>query len=77
MISCERFMAELGEYLEGDAAAGIRRQLEEHLSHCRTCWVTYDSVRKTLRIVTDSACFDVSEALSESIIERVMARVRP
>ena len=76
MISCDQFMAEFGDYLDGDVAADIRRQLEEHLSHCRTCWVMYDSTRKTLRIVTDSSSFDLPETLSEPIVAKVMAKVR-
>jgi hypothetical protein len=69
-------MAEFGDYLEGDVAADFRRQLEEHLSHCRTCWVMVDSTRKTLQIVTDSSSFDLPETLSEPIVAKVMAKVR-
>lgn len=76
MISCDQFMAEFGDYLEGDIAAEVRQQLEEHLSHCRACWVMYDSTRKTLRIVTDSSSFDLPETLSEPILAKVMAKVR-
>ncbi len=76
MISCDQFMAEFGDYLDGEVAADIRRQLEEHLSQCRTCWVMYDSTRKTIRIVTDSSSFDLPETVSEPIVSRVMAKVR-
>lgn len=76
MISCDQFMAEFGDYLDGDVAADIRRRLEEHLSHCRACWVMYDSTRKTLRIVTDSSSFELTETLSEPIVAKVMAKVR-
>ena len=76
MISCDQFMAEFGDYLDGDTGAEIRRHLEEHLSHCRACWVMYDATRKTLQIVTDSASFDLPETLSEPIVAKVMAKVR-
>ena len=76
MISCADFMAELGNYLEGDIAAEIRRQLENHLAHCRTCQVVYDSTRKTLKIVTDCGSFDLPESASRPIVAKVMDRIR-
>ena len=76
MISCRDFMAEIGNYLEGDVAAEVRLQLENHLSHCRTCTVLYDSTRKTLQIVTDSGSFDLPEAAFKAVSEKVMARIR-
>ena len=76
MISCADFMAEIGNYLEGDVAEGVRLQLEHHLSHCQTCTVLVDSSRKTLRIVTDTGSFDLPEATFRPIAERIMSRIR-
>jgi len=76
LISCSDFMAEIGNYLEGDLAAEVRQQIENHLSHCQTCHVVVDSTRKTLQIVTDTGSFDLPEAVSKPITERVMARIR-
>jgi predicted anti-sigma-YlaC factor YlaD len=76
MITCDEFMAELGNYLEGDAAAEIRQQLEHHLSHCQTCQVVYDSTLKTVKIVTDSGSFDLPEVAARPIRDEIMARIR-
>ena len=76
MISCADFMASIGDYLEGDVAAEIRLQLEAHLSHCTHCQVVYDSTRKTVRVLTDSGSFDLSEAASKPITEKIMAKIR-
>ena len=76
MISCADFMAEIGNYLEGDVAAEVRLQLEHHLAHCQTCQVVVDSTRKTLKIVTDSGAFDLPEAAFKPITENIMARIR-
>ena len=32
VITCDEFMAEFGDYLEGEVAAEVRRQIESHLS---------------------------------------------
>ena len=76
MFSCDDLRAALSDYLDSELPAEIRRHLERHLTECRTCQVLYDSTRKTLRIVTDSASFDLPEGASERFIERTMERLR-
>ena len=76
MISCADFIAEIGNYVDGEIASEVRLQLEHHLSHCRSCTVLVDSTRKTLRIVTDTGCFDLPEGAFKPIGERIMARIR-
>ena len=76
MITCADFMAEIGNYLEGDVADEVRHQLEQHLSHCQTCTVLVDSSRKTLKIVTDTGTFDLPEAAFRPIAERIMSKLR-
>ena len=76
MISCADFMAEIGNYLEGDIAQEIRGQLEHHLSHCATCQVVVDSAQKTIRIVTDSGSFDLPEPILQPIQQKIMNRIR-
>ena len=76
MITCADFMAEVGNYLEGDVASQVRKQLEEHLSHCQTCTVMVDSSRKTLRIVTDAGSFDLPQAVFGSITRQIMDRIK-
>jgi hypothetical protein len=69
-------MAAIGDYLEGDVAAEVRLQLETHLSHCTQCQVVYDSARKTVRVLTDSGSFDLSEAAAKPITAKIMAEIR-
>ena len=76
MISCADFIAEIGNYLEGDVAVSVRAQLEHHLSHCQTCTVLVDSTRKTLKIVTDSGTFDLPEASFRPIAQKIMEHLR-
>lgn len=76
MYSCEDVLRELNNYLDDELASEVRAQLELHLAHCKTCQVLYDSARKTLKIVTDSASFEVPEAVSERLVSKVMAKVR-
>ncbi len=72
MLSCREVMAELAEYLDDDVAAELRQELEAHLQQCRTCNVLYDSTRKTVRVLTESRCFELPVDLSA----RIMAKIR-
>ena len=76
MYSCDQVMAELVNFLDDQVAAEIRRELEVHLAHCRTCQALYDSARKTLTIVTERRSFELPEEISSRILEGIMAKVR-
>lgn len=72
MLSCQDLLSELDNYLDSEVAAEVRRGLEEHLAHCRTCEVLVDSTRKTLKIVSENFTFE----LSEDVSGRILARIR-
>jgi len=76
MISCDEFLVEFGDYLENRVSPEVRQQLEMHLSQCRTCYVLYDSTRKTLKIVTESSSFELPQNVSGPIVDRIMAKLR-
>jgi len=76
LISCADFMAEIGNYLEGEAAAEVRSQLEQHLSHCVTCQVIVDSSRKTIQVLTDSGSFDLPDPVLKPIAKEIMNKIR-
>jgi hypothetical protein len=76
VISCADFMAEIGNYLDGDTAEEVRLQLERHLAHCQTCTVLVDSTRRTLKIMTDTGTFDLPETTFQPIAEKIMQKIR-
>jgi hypothetical protein len=76
VITCDQFLADLGDYLEGQSAVEVRQQLELHIARCRTCQVVYDSTCKTVKIVTETGSFDLPEEVSEAITEKIMAKLR-
>jgi len=76
VINCEEFLAELGDYLEGQTALEVRQELELHLAHCRVCQIIYDSTCKTVKIVTETGSFELPQCISDAIRERIMAKLR-
>ncbi|MCI0656353.1 MAG: zf-HC2 domain-containing protein [Acidobacteria bacterium] len=76
MLSCDQVLAELQDYLDDDLAAEVRQQLDGHLSHCKTCRVIYDSLKRTLTLVTESGSFTLPQSVSGKIQQRVMERIK-
>ena len=76
MLSCDQVLAELQDYLDDDLAAEVRKQLDGHLSHCKSCRVIYDSLKRTLTLVTDSGTFTLPQGVSDKIQQRVMDRIK-
>ena len=76
MITCDEFFFEFADYLENQVSPEVRQELELHLSQCRACHVLYDSARKTIKIVSESNSFELSQQVFDPIIDRVMAKLR-
>lgn len=71
MLECKEVLAHLSSYIDGEGSAELRRALEEHIEKCRRCWVAFDTTRKTLKIVTDVAPFEVPLAVSTRLYARL------
>jgi predicted anti-sigma-YlaC factor YlaD len=76
VFSCEEVRSALSDYIDDDVSSDLRRELERHLAECRTCQVLYDTTRKTLRLVTDAGSFEVSEAVSERLVSRILSGLK-
>ena len=51
MLTCERTIALLSDYLDGDLAPRRKRALDEHLDQCPACVEYIDSLRATQGLV--------------------------
>ena len=76
MHSCKQVLEALSDYLDDDIAPQVRRELEAHMADCTVCRAMYDSTRKTVRIVTETRSFELPVELSESLMKKIMTRVR-
>ena len=71
MLSCKDLLKELGDYLDEELPADLRRELEEHLADCRPCEVVADSARKTVKIVTGCRSFELPPKFSAKIMAKI------
>jgi anti-sigma factor (TIGR02949 family) len=71
MLNCKDLLEELGDYLDDDMSADLRRDLEEHLADCSPCKVVADSARQTVKIVTGCRSFELPPKFSAKIMARI------
>ena len=67
MVSCKTIIANLSNYLDGDATPEMRQKIEKHLRRCHRCTAVYDSTRKMLVITGDERVFEVPTGFSERL----------
>ena len=71
MMDCKEVLANLSNYVDGDASAELRAALEEHIAKCRRCRVVFDTTAKALKIVLDVEPFEVPLAVSARLYARL------
>ena len=76
MITCDDLRSEISNLMDGAIPAALHREIERHLSECRTCRIILDTTTKTLRIVTDHGSLELPTEVSERLTARIMSSVR-
>jgi predicted anti-sigma-YlaC factor YlaD len=72
-MNCREVLEALSDYLDDDAAASVRADLEAHLNECRSCTVILETSKRTLKIVTDVGSFDIPEDVTERLLQKTLA----
>ena len=67
MVSCKTIIANLSDYLNGDATPEMRQKIEKHLRGCHRCTAVYDSTRKMLVITGDERVFEIPAGFSDRL----------
>ena len=47
---CREVLGQLNDYVDGALAAGLCRELEQHLAGCPNCQVVVDTLRQTIAL---------------------------
>jgi len=71
LLTCKEFLAELTDYLDERTEAGVRAEIEAHLTKCPNCWVVCDTTRKTIQVFKGLTSCDIPD----DVHSRLMAAV--
>jgi len=78
LLTCKEFLQELNEYLDETIDAGLRKQLETHITECPNCWVIFDTSKKTIQVYKgmepQSVPKDVEERLMLALQKKMAAK---
>jgi anti-sigma factor RsiW len=50
LLTCEKFLQEISDFLDESIDAELRRELEAHISQCPDCFVILDTTKKTIQV---------------------------
>lgn len=70
---CQEILAQLNEYADGELAADICRELEQHLTGCPDCRVMLDTLTRTIALY--HTLRDEPAALPAEVETRLLARL--
>ena len=74
VISCREVLRELSNYIESDLDAGLRSQIDTHLSQCAHCTAIYEGTNNLLRLVAGGKVFELPEGFSQRLRAVVKAK---
>ena len=70
---CQELLGQLNEYVDGELAAELCRDLEEHMAGCADCRVVFDTLAKTITLYHQLDATPV--ALPADVEERLLRRL--
>lgn len=71
---CRDILAQLNDYLDGELAEALCRELEQHLAECPDCRTVYDTLSHTIHIYR--ALRDTPAELPQEVEERLIRRIK-
>lgn len=70
-LNCEALLGSLSEYIDGELAPELCRQIEEHLAGCENCRVVLNTTRRTIDLVHEPDVQPVPDDVRERLFERL------
>ncbi len=70
-VDCESLLGALSEYIDGNLAPELCRELEKHLAGCEDCRVVLNTTRRTIDLVRDPVDQPVPDDVRERLFKRL------
>lgn len=71
--TCRETLRQLNEYIDGELADDLCRQIERHMANCSDCQLVVDSLTKTIKFYRSLAQVEVG--LPPDVESRLLARI--
>lgn len=74
LTRCQELLGQLNDYVDGELAADLCHDLEQHLSGCPDCQVVFDTLAKTIKLY--HLLDETPVELTADVEARLMLRLR-
>jgi len=70
---CQELLSQLNAYVDGELAAELCYDLEQHLADCRDCQVVFDTLTKTIKLyhTLDATPVELPNDVEARLLERL------
>ena len=75
-LTCQSFLDDLSDYIDGDVAEEIRVTFEAHLAKCPNCWVVFDETQRTVEIVQRLDCHPMPDKVRDRLMQTLSAKLK-
>ena len=75
-ITCQSFLDDLSDYIDGDVAEEIRVTFEAHLAKCPNCWVVFDETQRTVEIFQRYDCHPLPENVKDRLLQSLSVKLK-
>ena len=74
LTRCQELLGQLNDYVDGELAAELCHDLEQHLASCPDCQVVFDTLAKTIKLY--HLLGEAPSELPADVEARLMQRLR-
>lgn len=76
MVTCKQFLQDLNDFLDETMDAGLRAELERHVTECPNCWVVFSTTEKTLKVFKGMEPQNVPPAVEAKLMRALQEKMR-
>ena len=75
LARCQALLGQLNDYVDGELAAELCHDLEQHMADCPDCQVVFDTLSKTIALY--HTLDDTTAELPPDVEARLLRRLNP
>jgi hypothetical protein len=71
ILSCEEFLPEMSNYVDGIVTSPLRERMDRHFAECRDCQAILEGMRNVVTLAGDPRAFPMPKGASERLRSRL------
>jgi hypothetical protein len=76
VLECRHIWEHISDYLDGNLAPDLLKDVQKHLEHCEICSAILDSTRNILILTADDRVFELPLGFSDRLHARLEEEIK-